>query len=151
MAISRDVDKIKSTMKLTFTNYTTAATTATDLGFLDARDAGSIAYVLGKVSGGDALTSAKILANTKSDGSGDEATVKTISLTDRNPDAAGDYIVDEVQASDIMQLSAEDGKDYRYVSYNMAVDEGTGGTFSLTTIFGDNRFSYDGLTSDSIA
>ena len=140
--------KILSKVLWTGYDYDPDATTATDIAWVDMRDAMGIAFKVFRTVGTSALT-LLILVNTASDGSGDEATLKTWTPT-AQPDAVADYIFAEALAEEIAQKASEDGYDYRYVSLSIAAATGTD-ECTVDYLKFPNRFSYDGLTSDSVA
>ncbi len=140
--------KILSKVLWTSYDFDPDATTATDIAWVDMRDAMGIALKVFRTVGTSALT-LLILVNTASDGSGDEATLKTWSPT-LQPDLAGEYIFTEVLAEEIAQKASEDGYDYRYLSLSIAAATGTDECV-VDYLKMPNRFSYDGLTSDNTA
>lgn len=118
-----DVDKMLSELKILHYDLDPNATTATDVGWVDMRDYLAIAVSFFRTIGTSDVT-LKILANTASDGSGDEATIVTKTISSQ-PDATGDYIFLEALADQIAQQGSEDGKAYRYVSANYSFATGT--------------------------
>lgn len=152
MATNRDVVNLKSELKIT-SAVSVGSTTGTWFApIVDMRDFGSAMFQLTHGgSGTEGLTALTIRAATASNGSGDVATIKTIDLAKRgNPDARGDYLTEEILASDVMQKAAEIGKDYRYVGlYGTASN--TVGSWVNTAILGDPRFAHEGLSGDFIS
>lgn len=142
------VQKVASKVKQTGYDFDPDATTLTDIGWVDMRDIQALMIMFFRTIGTSALVF-KIIANTASDGSGDEAVIKTITPA-AAPDATGDYIFGEVLAEEVAQKASEDGKDYRYVSANMSLATGTDEAVVVYTAI-PNRFNYDGLTSDVVS
>jgi len=143
-----DVDKMQSELKRLIYDFDPNATTATDIGWVDMRDYFSIMVDFFRTVGTSALT-LTILANTASDGSGDEATIATKTFTAGQPNALGDYVFLEALASQVGAAGDADGKDYRYVSANCTVATGTDeGVVSYTL---NPRFPREGLSADLIS
>ena len=144
-----DVNKLLSEVKITHYDHDPNATAATDVGWVDMRDYGCFTASFFRTVGTSALTMT-ILANTASDGSGDEATIATKTFTAGQPNAVGDYVFLEALAQQIAQKSAEDGKAYRYVSVNLTLATGTDEGV-VTYIQSKPRFAYDEMTADYIS
>ena len=138
--------KILPSVLWTSYDFDPDATTATDIAWVDMRDAMGIGIKVFRTVGTSALT-LLILVNTASDGSGDEATLKTWTPT-LQPNEVGEYIVTEALAEEIAQKASEDGYDYRYLSLSIAAATGTDECV-VSYLKMPNRFSYDGLTSDN--
>jgi hypothetical protein len=143
-----DVDKITSEVKVLQYDFDPDATTATDIGWVDMRDYFKILVSFFRTVGTSDLT-LTILANTASDGSGDEATIVSKTFTAGQPNATGDYVFLEALASQVAQQGSEDSKDYRYVSANCTVDTGT--DEGVVSYILDPRYCRDGLTADLIS
>jgi len=145
--MSLDYNKLKSEIAVD-TQIESSATTATAVSWLDMRSADSVLYDIANTDGNAGITALTMAVAVTSTG-GTSATLKTIDLTDRNPDAAGDYILEEVGAQEIAQKAAEDGAEYRYLAPTMTCD-GTTGVFAVTSIK-DVQFKNDDINSDVIA
>ena len=143
-----DNDKIISSLKVTGYDFDPDSTSVTDVAWVDMRDIYSLLVMFFRNIGTSAIT-LTILANTDSDGGGDEATIKTKVFTAGQPNAVGDYGFLEALAQQVAQAGSEDGKDYRYVSSNISfatnTDEGT------VVYIARPRFKFENLTADSIA
>ena len=146
MASSVTTDYLSSLLKVTMYDFDPDETTHTDVNWSDMRDFGAVLMMLFRSVGTGEVAAFSILANSKSDGSGTEVTVKTAALTS-NPDAVGDYTFLEALASEIVNLNATD---LRYVSGNASLATGTDECV-FTYVFGLPRFAYGGLTAESIA
>jgi len=119
-----DVEKMVTELKVLQYDFDPDATTATDIGWVDMRDYHNILVTFFRTVGTSNLT-LTILANTASDGSGDEATIVSKTFTAGQPNAVGDYVFLEALASQVAQQGSEDGKAYRYVSANCTFATGT--------------------------
>ena len=146
--MSLDVKKLLSSLKITHYDFDPDATTATDIAWVDMRDIFKLVVSFFRTIGTSTLTFT-ILANTASDGSGDEATIFTKTFTAGQPDFLGDYVFGEILASQVAQKNAEDGKEYRYVTANLTVDTGT--DIGVVTYIDEQRFAYGDLTADYIS
>ena len=148
MATALTVKKLSTVLNVTQYDFDPDATTATDVGWVDMRDYRHFMFSFFRTVG-TGTTAFTILANTASDGSGDEATIKTITPA-AAPDAVGDYVFGEMLAEEVRQKGDEDGKAYRYISVNItlgtATDEGV-----VTYILGNSRFPRENLTADVVA
>ncbi len=143
-----NANKLQSTLKVTQYDFDPNATTLTDIGWLDLRDFEALLISFFRTVGTSALVF-KIIANSASDGSGDEAVIKTITPA-AAPDAVGDYVFGEVLAEEVRQIGEENGYDLRYVSANLSVATGTDEGV-VTYIAKPGRFKYDALTADVVA
>lgn len=143
MVSSQTNQKFLSRNIVTQYDFDPNATTATDVAWVDMRDAGVFTAAFFRTIGSSNLTF-KILANSASDGSGTDVEVKAYSGSE--PDAVGDYCFLECTAQELAAL----GTDLRYVTASCAVatntDEGV-----VTYIRSDLRFPRADATSDSIA
>jgi hypothetical protein len=138
-------DKLRSNLKID--HYLSGdASTAKDIGWVDMRDYGRIMITaLAAALTGTGITAFKILANSKSDGSGTDVEVKAHAVGSA-PDAAGDYLVLECSAEEIRSL----GADLRYVSANIDANN-AGDNIAVTYIRAEPRFAQAGLTADHVA
>ena len=148
MASSLDVKKITSKVAVTAYDLDPDGTGLTDVGWVDMRDRIGLMVMFFRTVGTSAIVF-NIVANTASDGSGDEAIIKTITPA-AAPDAVGDYVFGEILAEEVAQQASTDGKAYRYVSANISFATGTDEAVVVYTAM-PNRFNYDGLTSDVVA
>ena len=146
MASSVTTDYLSSLLKVSMYDFDPDETTHTDVNWSDMRDFGAVLMTLFKSVGTGAVAAFSILANSKSDGSGTEVTVKTHALG-TDVDAVGDFVHLEALASEIVNLNATD---LRYVSGNISLATGTDECV-VTYVFGLPRFAYGGLTADTIA
>jgi len=143
-----DNDKITSSLKITHYDFNPDATTATDIAWVDMRDIKALLVSFFRKVGTSDVT-LTILANTLSDGTGDEATIATKTFSAGQPDFLGDYVFLETLASQVAQKGSDDGKDYRYVTANVTVDTGT--DEGVVTYVGTPRFKHKDLTADYIS
>lgn len=118
-----ETQDLKAALAVTQYDFDPDATSATDIEWVDMRDYSSILIGFFRTVGSSALTF-KILANDASDGTGTDVTVKTVS-PDAAPDAVGDHVWYEVNASEIRQACEDAGVDGRYVTANLAFATGT--------------------------
>ena len=145
--MARKNSKILSDAKITI-EPEASATSATVVSWIDMRDAYGAGFILGNMDGTAGISAYHFEVAATATG-GSSSTLKTVGLTDRNPDAAGSYIVEEVLADEIGEKSDEDGVDYRYLGAKLTASA-TGGTFAMATVKIPNRFAYDELTDDVI-
>lgn len=143
MASSQTNQKFLSRNVVTQYDFDPDATTATDIGWVDMRDAGRFVAGFFRTVGTSALTF-KIIANSASDGSGTDVEVKVYSGAE--PNAVGDYCFLECTAQELAAL----GTDLRYVSASCAVATGTDEGV-VTYIRSDLRFPRADATADTIA
>ena len=126
MPVSTDFQKLRSQLKVTQYDFDPDATTATDIGWVDAQDFDGLLVSFFRTVGTSALTFL-IVGNTAADGSGTDTTIKTITLA-AQPNAVGDYAFGEVTRGEIMQAAADAGVEIRGVSAVLtlatATDEG---------------------------
>ena len=142
---ARTVQKLKSSLKVTQYDFDPDATTATDIAWVDMRDYTSILIGFCRTVGTSALTFL-ILANTESDGSGTDVTVKTVSPA-AAPDAVGDHVWYEIDTESIIEAAGD--ADYRYVTANLAV--ATAGDEGVVTYIRAGRHKQEDLTADVVA
>ncbi len=141
-----NVKKMTANLKVTHYNSGDASGAGKALGWVDMRDFGGILVsVLSAVLVGVGVTAFKLVANTKSDGTGTSADIKTHALGSA-PDAAGDYLFLEATAEEIRAL----GPDFRYVSARITTAN-AGDKIVATYVRGAPRFAYEGLTADQVA
>lgn len=144
MAVATDASKLTSEVKVTMKD-SGAINTATDIAWVDMRDYSSILITaMATALTGVGLTVFKILANSKSDGSGTDVVIKAHALGTA-PDAVGDMVVLEATAEEIGAA----GADLRYVSAN-ATAQNAADRITFTYIRKGLR-KYDALTADVIA
>jgi len=148
MANTINVEKLTANIAVTSYDLDPNATTLTDVAWLDMRDFEELLIQFFRTVGTSAIVF-NIIANTLSDGSGDEAIIKVVTPA-AAPDAVGDYVFGSVLAEELAQKGGEDGKDYRYVSANISLATGTDEAV-VTYIASAGRFKYRGLTSDNVA
>jgi len=148
MASDLTVKKITTKAAITAYDLDPDATSLTDVGWVDMQNMISLLIMFFRTVGTSAIVF-NIIANTASDGTGDEAIIKVISPA-AAPDAVGDYVFGEVLAEEVRQQGETDGKAYRYVSANISLATGTDEAV-VVYIATPNRFNYDGLTSDVVA
>lgn len=141
---------ITEQLKITQYDHDPDATTATDVGWVDMSGFNKFLVSFFRTVGTSALTFS-ILANSASDGSGTDVTVKTKTLTDVQPNAVGDYTFLEVTEDEVKAAAVAAGETgVRYVSASLtlatATDEGV-----VTYILAGPNYAASGLTADSIA
>lgn len=143
MVSTQTNQKFLSRNVVTQYDFNPDATTATEIGWVDMRDAGVFTVGFFRTVGTSNLTF-KIVANSESDGSGTDVDVKTYSGAE--PNAVGDYCFLECTAQELGAL----GTDLRYVTASCAVATGTDEGV-VTYIRSDLRFPRQDATADSIA
>ena len=148
MANALNIQKLSTVLNVTQYDFDPDSTAATDVGWVDMRDYRHFLFSFFRTVGTGTVAIA-ILANTASDGSGDEATIKTITPA-AAPDAVGDYVFGEMIAEEVAQKAAEDGKAYRYISVNLTFGTDTDEAV-VTYILGDSRYPRADLTADVVA
>ncbi len=143
------VDKHYSNLALGMYDFDPDATTATDIGWVPTKDLDVISAQFFRTVGTSALT-AKWIVNTAADGSGTDADLKTIALSDGEPNAVGDYyVLPAVRADEIAQLAATNGVDYKGISLSLAFATGT--DEAVINYVRTVLRRYDGLTVSVIA
>lgn len=151
MASPQASDKLFSNLKITMYDHDPAdSTVATDVEWVDMRDYENFAVLtFASTLTGAGVTAFSILANSKSDGSGTDVTIKTHAVGSA-PDAVGDYLVLECTAEEIAQEGADNSEELRYVSANLtcanAADENV-----VVYVRGGAKRACDGLTADTVA
>lgn len=148
MAVATANEKITANCKITQYDHDPNATTATDVAWVDMGGYGSFLVSFFRTVGTSNLTFS-ILANSESDGSGTDVTVKTKTLDGVQPDAVGDYTFLEVTEQEVKQAGVDAGQDVRYVSANLTLATGTDEGV-VTYVLDKPRFAYSGLTEDNI-
>jgi hypothetical protein len=143
-----DVEKLTTSLKITHYDFDPNATSATDIAWVDMRDITKLLVSFFRTVGTSNLTFT-ILANTASDGTGDEGTIFTKTFSAGQPNAVGDYVFGEILAEQVAQKGTDDGKAYRYVSANLTVATGT--DEGVVTYIAEPRFAYENLTADSVS
>lgn len=141
--VSQTNQKFLSRNIVTQYDFDPDATTATEIGWVDMRDAGVFTVGFFRTVGTSNLTF-KIVANSESDGSGSDVDVKTYS--GEEPNAVGDYCFLECTAQELGAL----GTDLRYVTAVCTVATGTDEGV-VTYIRSDLRFPRQDATADTIA
>lgn len=137
--------KLKSSIAVTQYDHDPDATSAVDVAWVDMRDYESILIGFFRTVGTSALTF-KILANTASDGSGTDVTVKTVSPA-AAPDAVGDHVWYEIDTDDILEAAGDNA--YRYVSANLTLATGT--DEGVVTYIRKGKHKQLDLTADVVA
>lgn len=145
MASSVTTDYLTSKLKIMQFDFDPGGTDAVDVSWQDMRDFGAICMILFHSVGTGAIDAFDMLANSESDGSGTDAEVKSHALSSA-PDAVGDYIFLEALASEFPPL----GSDLRYVSASVELAVDTDECV-VTYIFGQPKWAYGSLSSDTIA
>lgn len=144
MASTVATEKLTANVAVTHYDFDPNATTATDIAWVDMQNFGHFMCSFFRTIGTANVTFA-ILANTASDGSGTEVTVKSHAVGSQ-PDAVGDYLFLECTAAEIAAL----GSNLRYVSASVSVatntDEGV-----VTYIRGLPRNAHADLSVDTVA
>lgn len=145
MAVSTTFKCATARLKQIGFHVDTGATSPVDVSWQDMRDFGWCLIALKRNEGTTIPASFKILANSESDGSGDDVELKAHALGS-NPDASDDMIFLEIDAEEIVGA----GSNLRYIS--ASVDPGDNAdSFEVIYTFGEPRFSHADLTSDIIA
>ena len=146
--MSLDNDKILSSLKITAYDFDPNATTATDVSFVDMRDLYSLCVMVFRTVGTSTMT-LTIVANTDSDGGGDEETIATKTFTAGQPDAVGDYVFLEVLAEQIRTSGDSNDEALRYVSAKISFETAT--DEAVVAYIAKPRFKFDGLSADLIS
>lgn len=143
-------DKLFSNVKVEMFDHDPDTTDATDVEWVDMRDYENFAVlVMASALTGIGVTAFTILANSESDGSGTDVTIKTHAVGSA-PDAVGDYLVLECTAEEIAQEGADAGEDLRYVSANLTMDNAADENV-VTYVRGGAKRAHDALTADTVA
>lgn len=145
MASAVTTDYLSSMLKVASYDFDPDETAATKINWSDMRDFGAFLCQLFRSVGTGTVSSFTIAADSASDGSAGNQTVKSHAIGTA-PDAVGDYINLECLASEIPPL----GSDLRYVSGIVSLLTATDECVGIY-VFGLPRFAYGGLTSDTIA
>jgi len=124
------------------------ATTLTDVGWIDMKLYSTVLMSFFRNIGTSAVVF-NIVANTASDGSGDEVIVKTQAQAAGAPDAVGDQIFLEVSQEEIASKATDDGYAYRYISANISFATGT--DEATVTYIGKVLHNQSGATADIIS
>lgn len=118
-----DFQQLRSRLIVTGYDFDPDATTATDVGWIDAQDVDVLLVACQRTVGTSALTFL-IIGNTLADGSGTDTTIKTITLA-AEPDAVADIVFGEVTRGEILQAAADAGVEIRGLSAKLTVATGT--------------------------
>src|SRR5712691_755264 len=108
MASPKSSTHLFSRLKIKSYDFDPNATSATDVGWVDMRDYTHFGVSLFRSVGSNTVTSFAILANSASDGSGTDVTIKSHAIGSA-PDAVGDQIFLECTAEEIMQEANDAG------------------------------------------
>lgn len=147
MAVSTDFQKLRSALYVKPFDFDPDATSATDVGWIDARDYSSILFLFTRTVGTSATTM-NILGNTAADGSGTDVTVKAVTISSE-PNAFLDLKVAEVTAEEIATAGAAAGVALRGVSLSVAFATGTDEAIVHYVGLGERQFRNQ--TADIIA
>lgn len=123
MAVSTDFQKLRAELFIKPYDFDPDATSATDVGWIDAQDVESFLVQFIRTVGTSNLTFT-IIGNTLADGSGTDTTIKTITLA-AQPNALIDTAFGEVTRGEIMQAAADAGVEIRGLSASLAFATGT--------------------------
>lgn len=123
MAVTTDFQKLRAELTVKQYDFDPGATTATDIGWVDAQELGGLLVSFFRTVGTSALTFL-IVGNTEADGSGTDTTIKTITPA-AAPDAVGDYVFGEVTQNEILQAAEDAGVEIRGVSAVLTFATGT--------------------------
>lgn len=145
MAVQTDHNWFRSNNKVTVYDFDPDSANATDVGWVDMSGWGVLTVLAIRTIGTGALDGFSILANTASDGSGTDFTVKTHAVASE-PDAISDFVILEASAEEIRS----GGEGYHYASANLefatATDE-----MIVVYIQSQPRFAYADLAADQIS
>lgn len=144
MASSVATQKLTANIAVTHYDFDPDTTSATDIAWVDMRNFGHFMCSFFRTVG-TANATFKILANSASDGSGQDVEVKVHALG-AQPNAVGDYVFLECTAAEIAAL----GANLRYVSANVSVATGTDEGV-VTYIRSLPRNAYASLSADAVA
>ena len=123
MAVSTDNQQLRAELVVTGYDFDPDATTATDVGWIDAQDVDALLVKFQRTVGTSALTFL-IVGNTLADGSGTDTTIKTITLA-AQPDAVGDIVFGEVTRGEILQAASDAGVEIGGLSAVLTFATGT--------------------------
>lgn len=144
MAVATAFDGLSSNLKVDQT-LSGNATTAKDIKWVDMRDYSSILVTATAAAlTGVGVTVFKILANSASDGSGSDVEIKAHAVGSA-PDAAGDYLVLECSAEEIVGA----GSNLRYVSANVTAANAADNI--VVTYVRKAEHCQSGLTADYVS
>lgn len=149
MASTQTTKKLSANLKVQSLDFDPDGTGATDVAWRDMQDYGSFMAIFTRKIGTGNVSSFKILANDKADGSGTDVEIKAHAIGSQ-PDALNDSLVLECSAEEIGALGDANGVDLRYVSASIAFATGTD-EGQVTYVFGDPRHARAGLTADAVA
>jgi len=149
MASAVDQQKFFAENKLGYYN-SGDATTATDIGWVDMKDYEEFAVLAGAASlTGTGITALTIVANSESDGTGDEVVIKEHAVGSA-PDAEEDYLVLSCSAEEIAHLGEASGYNLRYVSAKVTTDNAAD-IIALTYFRTRAKHKYLDLTADYVS
>lgn len=148
MAVATDFQQLRSSLAVTQYDHDPDGTGAVDVAWVDMRDYNAILIAFFRTVGTSDLTFT-VLANSASDGSGTDVTVKTKTISSQ-PDAVGDYVFEEVTAEEIAQSATDAGETgVRYVSANLTLATGT--DEGVVTYIRRGIRNYRDQTADTVA
>lgn len=148
MAVATDFQDLRASLKVDHYDFDPGGTDAVDVGWVDMQDYDAILITFFRTVGTSNLDTFAIIANSESDGSGTDATVKTHAVANE-PNAVGDYIVLEVSAEEIRQVETSSTGQLRYVS--ASVEFATGTDEGVVTYIRKARHAQRNLTAESVA
>lgn len=147
MAVTTDFQKLRAELTVTQYDLDPDATSATDVGWIDAQELGGLLVSFFRTVGTSDLTFL-IVGNTEADGSGTDTTIKTITPA-AAPDAVGDYVFGEVTQNEILQAAEDAGVEIRGVSAVLTVATGT--DEGVVTYIAKPRHTVKDNTADVVA
>ena len=150
MASAQSVAKFFANNKVDMYSHIPGDTAANDVGWVDmAGYEGVAVLVLATNLTGDGVNAFSLLANTAAAGGGTDGTIKSHAVGSA-PDASGDYLVLECTAEEMAQLGAAASSNF--VGFSASVTHANNADESTVVYIRYNgKWSYDGLTADSVA
>ena len=148
MAVSTDFQKLRSCLNVTQYDFDPGATTATEIAWVDMQESSGILAGFFRTIGTGATT-LSLVANSASDGSGTDVTVKTKVLTAAEPNAVGDTTWIEATGDEIAEAAGAAGVEVRYITAVVSVATGT--DEGVVTYIRKGKHKKLDLTADVIA
>lgn len=151
MASSQTSEKFTANAAVTMYDHDPAdSTVATDVAWVDMRDYTEFtAITFASALTGAGVTAFTILANSASDGSGTDATIKSHAVGSA-PDAVGDYLVLSCTAEEVRSQETSSTGQLRYVTANLTADNAADESVVVYIRSGARRPAA-GLTADTVA
>jgi len=149
-----EANKINTEIKTDVVDFDPNATSVTDCvkaggAFYDMKNYTNLRVLFIRTVGASTVT-LKIRCSDAPATGGNEADVVTKTFTVGQPDGVADFVTLECQAEQIAQLSATDGRNYRYVFAEASFATGTDEAVVVYERMGA-KHKFNGLTTDYIS